>query len=47
MLRTLWKIGCLNLFLMGSYIHNLVLNLYGKEKLAYSNWKKILRICNI
>lgn len=47
MVKSLWKVGCLNLFLMGIYIHNLNLILYGKEKIAYSNWKKIIRICNL
>ncbi|CAD8079615.1 unnamed protein product [Paramecium primaurelia] len=47
MIRLLWKIGCLNLFLLGYFIHNMILEIYGKEKLAYQNWKKILRICNM
>lgn len=47
MIRLLWKIGCLNLFLIGCYVHNMILEVYGKEKLAYSNWKKVLRICNM
>ncbi|CAD8101649.1 unnamed protein product [Paramecium sonneborni] len=47
MIRLLWKIGCLNMFLVGYYIHNMILEIYGKEKLAYSNWKKVLRICNM
>lgn len=45
--RMLWKFGCLNLFLMGCYIHNMILQVYGKERVAYQNWKKLLRICNM
>lgn len=35
MIRLLWKVGCLNLFLVGYYIHNMVLEVYGKDKIAY------------
>lgn len=47
LLRLMWKVGCLNLFMMASYIHNSILSVYGKERVAYANWKKTLRICNM
>lgn len=47
LVRILWKMGILNFYISGILIHNLILEIYGRDKTSYSNWKKVIRLCNI